>query len=201
LFPEKICVYPTGDNLLMKPGTRPADLRKIISHPEALKESASWLKANFPQLPQEGISSTAAAAESVAKGDGTSAAIASAAAAKVYQLEVLFPNIQDDQRNATTFLLAQAGGRDFLEQYPTRLIVRLDVSQDGDALTRLIAALQRLSFSLTNVDSASTGKLGSYRFALIFDSKSGADLEPIQSTLRPTGASLIGASRPSPPSR
>jgi prephenate dehydratase len=190
-----------SNNLLVKPGTKPSDLRKIISHPEALKESANWLKANFPQLPQEDVSSTAAAAETVAKGDGTIAAIASAAAANVYQLKVLFPDIQDDKRNATTFLITQAAGRDFLEQDPTRLIVRLDSSQDDDALTRLVEALHRLSFTLTNVDSGSTGKLGSYRFALVFDSNSGADLEQIQSTLRPTSASLIGAYRPSPLSR
>ena len=48
-----------SNNLLVKPGTRPSDLRKIISHPEALRESANWLKANFPQLPQEGVNSTA----------------------------------------------------------------------------------------------------------------------------------------------
>jgi prephenate dehydratase len=35
-----------SNNLLVKPGTRPSDLRKIISHPEALRESANWLKAN-----------------------------------------------------------------------------------------------------------------------------------------------------------
>ena len=166
-----------SNNLLVKPGTKPSDLRKIISHPEALRESANWLKANFPQLPQEGVSSTAAAAEAVAKGDGTIAAIASAAAANVYQLKVLFPDIQDDQRNATTFLIAQAAGRDFLEQHPTRLIVRLDSSQDDDALTRLVEALHRLSFTLTNIDGGPTGKLGSYRFALVFDSKSSADLD------------------------
>jgi prephenate dehydratase len=188
---------PISNNLLVKPGTKPTDLRKIISHPEALKESANWLKANFPKLPQEGVNSTAAAAETVAKGDGTMAAIASAAAANVYQLTVLFPDIQDDKRNATTFLITQAAGRDFLEQHPTRLIVRLDSSQDDDALIRLVEALHHLSFTLTNVDSGSTGKLGSYRLALVFDSKSDADLEQIQSALRPTNASLIGAYRPS----
>jgi prephenate dehydratase len=192
---------PISNNLLVKPGTRPSDLRKIISHPEALRESANWLKANFPQMSQEGVSSTAAAAEEVAKGDGTIAAIASTAAANVYQLKVLFSDIQDDQGNATTFLIAQAAGRDFLERHPTRLIVRLDSSQDDDALTQLVEALHRLSFRLINVDNESTGKLGSYRFALVFDSKRGADLEEIQSTLRPTSASLVGAYCPSPPSR
>jgi prephenate dehydratase len=79
-----------SNNLLVKPGTRASDLRKIISHPEALKECANWLKTKFPQLGQESMSSTAAAAEAVSKGDGTIAAIASPAAARVYGLQILF---------------------------------------------------------------------------------------------------------------
>jgi len=184
----------------VKPGTRASDLRKIVSHPAALKECASWLTANFPQLPREDVSSTAAAAEAVSKSDGTIAAIASAATACVYQLQVLFPNIQDDEHNATNFLVIQAAGRDFPEQNPTRLVVRFDVAQGADTLTRLLEALHHLSFALTTVDSAASGTLGSYRFALILDSTCGANLMQIQSTLRPTGASLIGAYKPVRPS-
>ena len=186
-----------SNNLLVKPGTRASDLRKVVSHPEALKQCASWLKANFPELPREDVSSTAAAAEAVSKSDGTIAAIASHAAARIYQLQVLFPNIQDDQHNATNFLVIQAAGREFLEQNPSRLIVRLDVAQAGDTLTRLLAALHHLSFALTSVDTAPSGTLGSYHFALILDSACGANLRQIQTTLHPTGASLIGAYRPS----
>jgi prephenate dehydratase len=156
-----------SNNVLVKPGTRASDLRKIVSHPEALKQSANWLKTNFSGVPQENVSSTAAAAEEVAKGDGTIAAIGSSAAANVYHLQVLFPNIEDDHRDATTFLVVQAAGRDFLEQDPTRLIVRLDVSHGSDALTRLLEDLHHSSFTLTNVDSVPTGELGMYRFALI----------------------------------
>jgi prephenate dehydratase len=188
---------PISNNLLVKPGTRPSDLRKIVSHPEALKECASWLKINFPQLPQEDISSTAAAAEAVSKSDGTIAAIASSAAARVYQLEVLFSNIEDDQHNATNFVVIQPAGREFLEQNPTRLIVRVDVSKGADTLARLLEALDHLSFTLTSADSAPTGTLGSHRFALILDSKSGADLGQIQNLVSPAGALLIGAYRPS----
>lgn len=184
-----------SSNLLVKPGTKASDLRKVVSHPEALKECASWLKANLPQLPQENISSTAAAAEAVSQSDGTLAAIASSAAARAYQLQVLFPNIQDDQHNATNFLIIQAASRDFPEQNPTRLIVRLDVGPGADTLTRLLEALHHLSFALTSVDSAPSGTLGSYRFALILDSTCGANLDQVRTTLRPAGATLIGAFR------
>jgi prephenate dehydratase len=142
------------------------------------------------------MSSTAAAAEAVSKGDGTIGAVASSAAARVYQLQVLFPNIQDNQHNATNFVIIQGSGRDFLEQKPTRLIVRLDVKQGADALAQLLDDLKHLSFALTSVDRGPTGTLGSHRFALIFDAPHGVDLSQVQNVLRPIGALLIGAYRP-----
>ena len=187
---------PISNNLLVKPGTRASDLRKIVSHPEALKECANWLKAKYPQLTQESMSSTAAAAEAVSKGDGTIAAIASSAAARVYGLQTLFPNIQDNQHNATNFVVIQAAGREFPEQNPTRLIVRLDLEKGAGTLAHLLEELKHLSFALTSADSGPTGTLGSHRFALIFDSPHGADLSQIQNVIRPIGALLIGAYRP-----
>jgi prephenate dehydratase len=188
---------PISNNLLVKPGTKASDLKRVISHPEALKECAKWLKTNFPQLAQDGVSSTAAAAEAVVKGDGTTAAIASPAAANVYQLQTLFANIQDDRSNATNFVAIQGAGRDFSEQNPTRLVVRIEVATGADTLTRLLEALNRLSFNLTSAASVATGSLGSHRFALILDSKKGADLGQIQDLLQPAGALLVGAYDPS----
>ena len=187
---------PLSNNLLVKPGTRASDLRKIVSHPEALKECANWLRTNFPQLDQESMSSTGAAAEAVAHGDGATAAIASFSAARAYQLQVLFPNIQDDQHNATNFVVIQAAGRNFPEQNPTRLIVRLDMKQGAGVLAQLVEDLKHLSFALSSADSGPAGTLGSHRFVLIFDSPNGADLSQIQNALRPIGALLIGAYRP-----
>jgi prephenate dehydratase len=187
---------PISNDLLVKPGTRASDLRKIVSHPEALKECANWLKAKYPELTQESMSSTAAAAEAVSKGDGTIAAIASSAAARVYGLQILFPNIQDNQHNATNFVVIQAAGREFPEQNPTHLIVRLDVEKGAGTLASFLEELKHLSFTLTSADSGPTGTLGSHRFALIFDSPHGADLRQIQNVIRPIGALLIGAYRP-----
>ncbi|MFY9986598.1 MAG: prephenate dehydratase domain-containing protein [Chthoniobacterales bacterium] len=188
---------PISNNLLVKPGTKASDLKKVISHPEALKECAKWLKTNFPELAQEEVSSTAAAAEAVSKGDGTIAAIASPAAASVYQLQILFSNIEDDRSNATNFVVIEGAGGNFSEQNPTRLVVRIEAASGTDIFARLLDALNRLSFSLTSAASVATGSLGSHRFALILDSKKGTDLGQIQDLLRPTGAVLVGAYRPS----
>lgn len=187
---------PISNNLLVKPGARASDLRKIVSHPEALKECANWLKTKFPQLAQESMSSTAAAAEAVSKGDGTIAAIASSAAARVYDLQILFSNIQDNQHNATNFVVIQSAGQDFPEQNPTRLIVRLDVKKGAGTFAQLLEELKHLSFALTSADSGPTGTLDSHRFVLICDSPHGAELSQIQNVLRSIGALLIGAYRP-----
>jgi prephenate dehydratase len=187
---------PISNNLLVKPGTKASDLRKIVSHPEALKECANWLKTKFPQLAQESMSSTAAAAEAVSKGDGSIAAIASPAAARVYALQILFSNIQDNKQNATNFVVIQAAGRSFPEQNPSRLIVRLDLKKGAGTLDQLLEELKHLSFALTSADSGPTGTLGSHRFVLIFDSPDGADLGRIQNVICPIGALLVGAYRP-----
>jgi prephenate dehydratase len=41
---------PISNNLLVKPGAKPSDLRKIVSHPEALKECANWRGPTSPSL-------------------------------------------------------------------------------------------------------------------------------------------------------
>ena len=189
---------PISDNLLVKAGSHLSDLRKIVSHPEALKQCAGWLKANLPNLPAEGVDSTAAAAETVLKSDGAVGAIASPAAAKVYQLQILFPDIQDDKRNATNFLIVQAAGRDIREHFPNRLIVKIDAARGDGALTKLVEDLHHWSFTLTAVDSSPTGELGMDRLSLIFDAKDGGPLEQIQTTVGSSGALLIGAYRPAP---
>lgn len=188
---------PISNNLLVKPGTKASDLKKVLSHPEALKECTKWLKTNFPELAQEEVSSTAAAAEAVSKGDGTIAAIASPAAASVYQLQILFSNIEDERSNATNFVVIEGAGRNFSEQNPTRLAVRIEAASGTDTFARLLDALNHLSFNLTSAASVATGTLGSHRFALVLDSKKGTDLGQIQDLLRPTGAELVGAYRPS----
>jgi pyruvate, water dikinase len=55
--------------------------------------------------------------------------------------------------------------------------------------------------SQSDDDSGECVRLNQNYFALLFDSKSDADLEQIQSALRSTSASLIGAYRLSPPAR
>jgi chorismate mutase/prephenate dehydratase len=89
-------------NLLSKSG-RAEDVRRIISHPQALAQCRGWLSAHFPKITVEEVASTAHAAIAAAN-DGTTAAISSALAKEVYGLAAVASNIEDRSNNITRFL-------------------------------------------------------------------------------------------------
>jgi chorismate mutase/prephenate dehydratase len=89
-------------NLLSKSG-RAEDVRRIISHPQALAQCRGWLSAHFPKITVEEVASTAHAAIAAAN-DGTIAAISSALAKEVYGLAAVASNIEDRSNNITRFL-------------------------------------------------------------------------------------------------
>ncbi|GGL17518.1 prephenate dehydratase domain-containing protein [Deinococcus radiotolerans] len=189
---------PISNTLLVKPGTNASDIRTIISHPQPFKQSAGYLAANYPNVTRQEVASTAAAAEAVSKGDGTSAAISAPAAATVYGLSVLAADIQDDKHNATSFWAVQKADQAFPERRPNRVLVMLD-TQPGDArLGTVMGDLRALGFVPRNVQSWPLGgRLGGYRFVLAFDSEHGMPLTRVQATLAPLGkaAILLGAYR------
>jgi chorismate mutase/prephenate dehydratase len=90
--------------LLALPGVALGELRTVSSHPQALAQCLEFFAAH-PQLAAKPAIDTAGAARRVAElGDRTHAAIASAAAATTYGLEILATGIQTSTANATRFV-------------------------------------------------------------------------------------------------
>jgi chorismate mutase/prephenate dehydratase len=89
---------------LMSLESKVEDIRKIYSHRHAIAQSRKWLAERLPNVEVEEVSSTARAAELASKERGT-AAIASEAAALLYDLNILEKNIQEISRNFTRFLV------------------------------------------------------------------------------------------------
>jgi chorismate mutase / prephenate dehydratase len=79
-------------------------IKKIFSHPQAIAQCRSWLRANLPNCALEEKESTAAAAELV-KGKKTEAAIGSSLAAVKNGLNILAEGIEDNTSNTTRFLV------------------------------------------------------------------------------------------------
>jgi len=103
--PLKICaeIYlPISLTLLSK---HPRDeIKLIFSKQEAFGQCRSWLRTNMPNAQLSPVDSTAHAVQLALETPGA-AAIASAMASDMYNIEVLATNIQDIQGNTTRFLV------------------------------------------------------------------------------------------------
>ena len=65
-----------------------SDIRKVVSHPQALGQCRAWLEENLPDATLVDVGSTALAAQMVAD-DPSAAAIASETAASLYGLKAV----------------------------------------------------------------------------------------------------------------
>ena len=93
-------------NLIVKPGTKKQEIKKIASHDQALKQCKMYLKRIWPKAEIIAWPDTALAVKDIKEGKLTpdTAAIAPKGAAKLYDMEVLEESIQDLKFNFTTFL-------------------------------------------------------------------------------------------------
>lgn len=90
--------------LLGLPNTELKDIKKAISHPQALAQCSVFLRQNgiTPQAQSDTALSCKILAESQ---DKTIAAIASSAAAEIYGLKILAKDIENATNNTTRFLI------------------------------------------------------------------------------------------------
>ena len=117
---EKLAVYvlPIHHCLFKKPGVDAAALQEVASHPQALRQTINTRKEKFPDLKELEIEDTAIGAEWLAKGilPETTAAICSARAGKLWDLEMIAENIEDSSENRTTFWLLKLAVEDHQDE-------------------------------------------------------------------------------------
>lgn len=149
-------------NLLVCPGTTMADIKEVRSHPMALPQCRDWMAANLPGVGLEPTASTARAAEEVAQGDGSLAALGTRMAAERFGLEVLAADIHDRDGNTTRFVslgqrLHAPTGSD-----KTSMVVFLGADRPG-LLMRVLDEFALRSINLTKIESRPTKqRLGEY---------------------------------------
>ncbi|NNE69716.1 MAG: prephenate dehydratase [Rhodothermales bacterium] len=92
-------------HLLAVEGVSLTDIRHVHSHPQALGQCRDFLKAHLPEAALVPAYDTAGAAKDIAaEQSATTAAIASASAAREYGLSVLASGIESNPNNYTRFL-------------------------------------------------------------------------------------------------
>lgn len=91
--------------LMANTGVRLEDVRTVMSHPQALGQCRDFLRSTLPGVDIQPAYDTAGAAKQVSeRGDASTAAIASRAAAATYGLRILAEDIESNHANYTRFL-------------------------------------------------------------------------------------------------
>ena len=91
-------------HLLGLPGTKIKNIKNVYSHGQALSQSSKFIKKN--NLIENIRADTAGSAKYISENKNKSeAAIASKLSAKIYNLDILASNIEDEKENATRFLI------------------------------------------------------------------------------------------------
>ena len=91
-------------NLLGQPGTSLKDITDVFSHTQGLSQCSNFIKKN--KFAEHIRADTAGSAEAISKKKiKGEAAIASTLSAKIYKLDIIVPNIENEKGNTTRFLI------------------------------------------------------------------------------------------------
>ncbi len=155
---------PINQNLLVLPGTDLSDIKTVYSHKQGIAQGKEWLDKNLPDAEVIEVSSTAEGAKMVSEGgDSSMAAIASAACADVYGLDIFAAAIQNNDSNKTRFYVLS------LQQPPTADAERTAFIAKGSAadLPKLLGELDKQGITLVTLhDRPEKTELGNYSYVL-----------------------------------
>ncbi|MBR5313826.1 MAG: chorismate mutase [Clostridia bacterium] len=144
-------------NLLAVKGASIEDIKKVISHPQALGQSASFIEKHGFET--EEAANTAIAASYVAEcGRKDIAAIGSEEAAKKYGLNVLSSHINESNTNTTRFAVFSRTNRNPSPK-DDRFIMLFTVKNAAGSLGQAISVIGQHGFNLLALKSRPTKEL------------------------------------------
>ncbi len=160
-------VVPIRECLIANPGSKIEDIREVYSHPEALSQCQE-LFTKYPDMIPHAHEDTALSVSYIRDtGDPTKAALASELAAETYGMEILLPNVQDNNVNMTRFLCVTAG-----EEYPgdaDKVSLRMVTSHTPGALHNALGIFASLKINVLKLESRPIfGRVFEYCFYLDF---------------------------------
>ena len=143
-------------SLCALPGTKLADIKEVLSHPQGLAQCSRFFGRN-PQIRSTAFYDTAGSAEEIAKrGDKTVGAIASAYAGKFYGLDILAEGIENlPGVNFTRFYAIQKTANPLPEEgtIKTTLLFMLSDSGKSGALHAALGCFAKRDLNLTRIES------------------------------------------------
>ena len=126
------------------------DIKKVISHPQALMQCDEFIKDSG--FKAEADENTAVAAKRVAEsGDKTVAALCSKDCADIYGLKVLAENVQTSDANYTRFILIEKDLRVY--KGADKISVMTSLPHEPGSLNRILGRFSALGLNLTKIES------------------------------------------------
>ena len=144
-------------NLLGVKGATLSTIKKVVSHPQALGQCATYIEDHGFET--ENAVNTAVAAKMVAEtGDKSMAAIGSVEAAQQFGLQVISEKINDSGTNTTRFAVFSRSNRT-PSQNDERFIMMFTVKNAAGSLGQAISVIGQYGFNLKALKSRPTKEL------------------------------------------
>ncbi len=174
-------------NLMVLPGQTIDDLDEVHSHPVAITQCRPFFK-NYPNIQLvEAIDTALSAKEVREKSTKKIGAIASTAAAELYDLDIIAKGIETNKKNFTRFLLL---GRE--REHPiknkvcNKLSLCFSVEHEAGSLHKILAVLAAYNANLTKIQSTPIiGKEWEYMFFVDFIADPRYDYWQVLNALKP----------------
>ena len=158
-------VLAVRHHLIARPGTRLNDVERVISIGQASAQCRGFLRDQLPGAQVFPAVSTAAAVAACVHSDRL-AAIGTEAAARLYAMEVIAADIQDNADNATRFVVLSRDRPASTGRDRTSLVFSLAADRPGGLLSALRPFADR-GINLSRIESRPTkATLGNYWFLI-----------------------------------
>lgn len=159
--------HPIHHHLIARRPLAPADVERVLSHPQAIGQSARFLRERLAHAEVSAARSTAEAVRAVADAERPWAAIGSRLAAELYGATVVAERVEDRADNVTRFVwLARAGDEPAVEGPAKTSIVFWGFNDESPgALVSVLRELSERGINLTKIESRPRRvRLGHYMF-------------------------------------
>jgi chorismate mutase/prephenate dehydratase len=128
----------------------PEKIKSVASKPEVFAQCRNWLSTSFKQVELVPVASSSKAAEMAASQEGL-AAIGSTLAAELYNLKIVFANIEDNPSNMTRFFVISTSPSKRTGNDKTAIM--FTTAHRAGALANVLQVFSRHGINLTNIDT------------------------------------------------
>jgi prephenate dehydratase len=157
---------PIKHHLIVKKGTKPKNISKIISHPHATAQCRVYLNSNFPDSEIIAANSTAEAVRKLREAEADTAAVGTKIAAELYGLDILVSDIEDNKDNKTRFVIVSNFIAPNTGNDKTSIVCFLKKDKPG-SLFNILKEFAERGINLTRLESRPAKKdLGDYVFMI-----------------------------------